>query len=346
MNSKNIFVGALLLAGFFSAPQAHAYKNWWCGGEPVVWNNPFAMVRNTFSIPAGGQREGSLDNAIGRWRGVIGMEDMVSKSPFVTTGSTIWHFNFQNDAAVVPRSNIGGNNGLTQMFHDGCFFGGDAEWIEADVMVASDLGFAPVGETTLGTSGRLTFLHELGHAHGLNHDQRYNHMRATQPRPRVGGTGETVDVLPDDAKGGRFLYPTGNKEINLFASAHRRRSNDTIVANNTGTATVCSKGGDSLTFRSTVGNNGTVNLKQTERWWVSKSGQAHNGVGGIEIGDWANGTFLANVVNTRELTFKLPALPAGTYFLYHGVDMLDEHDESREDDNVVREVLMIQVNNC
>ncbi len=47
-----------------------------------------------------------------------------------------------------------------------------------------------------------------------------------------------------------------------------------------------------------------------------------------------------------ELTFKLPALPAGTYFLYHGVDMLDEHNESREADNAVREGLTIKVNNC
>jgi hypothetical protein len=42
----------------------------------------------------------------------------------------------------------------------------------------------------------------------------------------------------------------------------------------------------------------------------------------------------------------MPALDPGTYFLYHGVDVLDEVDESREDDNSVREALLVQVNNC
>lgn len=346
MNGKNAFVAGLVLAGFFMASQADAYRHSWCGDEGIAWSHPLDMVQNTFSIPVGSQREGSLDNATGRWNGVQGMENIVTMSPSVNSGSTIWHVNFQNDVAVVPRSNIGGNNGLTFMWHDGCFFGGDAEWVEADVMVASDLGFAPTGETSLATSGRMTFIHEFGHAIGLDHHQRYNHMRTMQPRPRVGGPGETVDVLPDDARGGRFLYPTGSDEVNLFASAHRRRSDDSIVANNTGTLTVCASGGDTITFRATVGNNGTVDVKQTERWWISTSNSAHNGVGGIQIGSWTNGTFLANVVNTRELTFTLPAVPPGNYFLYHGVDMLNEHAESREDDNVVREVLRIQANNC
>jgi hypothetical protein len=345
MKSKNIAAGAALLAGFLVASNAGAYTYTTCGDVKVVWSSSFAMVQNTFSIAPGSSRESALDNAIGRWRGVDGMMNMVSKSSTVNAGSSVTFFNFQNDVAVVPSANIGNNNGLTLMLSDGCFFGGDMEWIEADVMVASNLApYGPLDETSLATSGRKTFIHEFGHAHGLGHSQRFNNMRSVQPRPQVGGTGETVDVLPDDAQGGRFLYPSGNSEVNLFAAAHRRTSGDQIVLNDSGTLTFCSKGGADITLNATVGNNGTVDVKQTERWWVSTSGNAYSG--GTQIGSWANGTFLANKVKTRQVTFTMPALTPGTYFLYHGVDVLKEVDESREDDNNVREAVKVQVNKC
>ncbi|HKH46796.1 MAG TPA: hypothetical protein VKM72_19230 [Thermoanaerobaculia bacterium] len=345
MSRKSRFAGAILLTGFFLASQAHAYHYWTCGGVKVVWSNSFEMVQNTYSIAPGGARELAADKAIKRWQNVDGMWNMVSKSSTVTTGSSIAQFNFQNDLAVVPLSSLGGAIGLTMMFHDGCFFGGDAEWIEADVVAASTLDFGAVEETALpGNSGREVFIHEFGHAQGLNHTQGFDLMRAGTPLPLVAGPGETIDVLPDDAQGGRFLYPTGNDEVNLFASAHRRTSDDKITTNNSGTVTFCKKGGGTLKVNATVGNNGTVDVQQTERWWVSTSKTAHSG--GIKVGQWNNGTFLANKVKTRELEFTMPALEPGTYFLYHGVDVLKEVDESREDDNNVREALVVQVNNC
>src|SRR5215213_2599387 len=296
MNRKSTYAGAVLLTGFLLAPQAHAFNNWECGGVKVVWSNPFGMVQNTYSMPLGGARELAADKAIKRWQNVDGMWNMVFKSSMVTTGSSIAQFNFQNDLAVVSKSVLTGDKiGLTMMFHDGCFFGGDAEWIEADVVVRSDLDFGKIEETALpGNSAREVFLHEFGHAHGLDHTQAFNVMRAATPIPLVSGPGETIDVLPDDAKGGRFLYPNGNDEVNLFASAHLRTSDDKIQVNNGGTVTFCKKGGGTLKINATVGNNGTVDVKQTERWWVSTSKTAHSG--GIKIGQWNNGTFLANKV--------------------------------------------------
>jgi len=213
-------------------------------------------------------------------------------------------------------------------------------------MVASDMTFGAVAEDTLPEVGRVTFIHEFGHAHGLDHSQGYNVMRTMQPRPLVAGPGETVDVLPDDAKGGRFLYPSGNTEINLFASAQQRiASTDTIALNNSGTVIACTGGGGKITINATVGNNGTVNVTQTERWWLNKDSFAGHS-GGILIGQWNNGTFLASSAFTRPVTLTLPALAAGTYFLFHGVDVLNQVVESREDDNNVREALRIKVVPC
>ncbi|HEX3530720.1 MAG TPA: hypothetical protein VH988_26955 [Thermoanaerobaculia bacterium] len=344
MNRKNLFTAAALLTGLFVSSYAHAFVFWTCNGNKIVWSDPFTMVPNTFSVPPGGQRDASVNNAINSWVGVIGMMDMVSKSSTVTIGNTVTTGDGQNDVAVAPRANIGGNNGLTLMIHSLCFL--SSSWGEADVFAASDLNFGPVKQDTLvSNSGRSTFMHEFGHAHGLDHDQKFNNMRVPQPRPVVGGPNETVDVLPDDAAGGRFLYPSGNPEVNLFASAQRLNgATDTILMNHTGSITSCSGGGGTVTLNSTVGNNGTVNVTQTERWWVSTDPNAFSG--GFLIFQWNNSTFNANTVLTRQVTFKMPALPVGTYFLFHGVDVFHQVSESREDDNNVREGLIINVINC
>jgi hypothetical protein len=346
MIRKNILAGAVCLVCCSLPSPAHAFTYLTCGGVKVVWDDPFPMVQNTFSIPPGGLREASLNNAINRWRGVGGMLDMVSKSIFVNAGSTYTIDDGQNGAVVVNRSDIGGNNGLTSMIHDGCFIAGDMEWLEADVQVASDMSFAALDETSVTPNrGRETFIHEFGHAHGLQHSQGYNQMRVPGPRPRVGGPGETVDVLPDDAKGGRFLYPSGKTEVNLFASAQRRDTGtDTIVNGTSGTVTSCTGGGGTLTINSTVGNNGTVNVTQTERWWLNTSIAGHSG--GILIGQWNNSTFVANSAFTRLITLTMPPLAAGTYFLFHGVDVFNVANESREDDNNVREALVVKVIPC
>ncbi|MFP5287745.1 MAG: hypothetical protein ACLGI9_18555 [Thermoanaerobaculia bacterium] len=344
MTRKNLFAGAALLALFFSASHAGAYMYVACGGTKVVWNHDLVFVQNLYSIEPLSLREAALENAIDRWQNVRGMQNFISKHPVLGLGSTIYHGDGRNDAAVVKRSSIDGANGLTVIFHDGCFFGGDMEWTETDVMAAGDLGFGQLGETSLVTSGRSTFMHEVGHAIGLRHAQSFSNMRVPQPRPLVGGPGETIDALPDDAQGGRFLYPLNQAEVNVFTSAHRKTSGDSIAVNTGGTFNRCSSGGQTLTVNATAGNNGTVDVTQTERWWVSKSKTAHGG--GIEVHKLTSVSFPANKVKTKSVTITLPPLEPGTYFLYHGVDLVEGVNESRADDNSNREALVIKVVDC
>jgi hypothetical protein len=342
MNRKHIVAGAVLLGGFLMASQAHAFKFLTCNGNPIIWGDTFLMTRNKFSIPTGTTEEGAFKNAVGRWNGVIGMKNMVDISSSTTSGGFVVTGDGQNDVALTDPALIGGNNGLTLMLRSLCFF--SSSWGEADVFVSNTLPFGHIAEDTLTTSGRSSFIHEFGHAHGLLHHQRFNNMRVPQPRPVVGGPNETVDVLPDDAAGGRFLYPSGFIEFNLFASAQRKTSKDKIVLANSGTKTFCSKGGGSITLNSTIGNNGSFLLISTERWWVSTSANAHDG-SGTEIFHKDDVVFDQEKTTQSTVTFTMPALPAGTYFLYHGVDVIKDV-ESRTDDNAVREALKIQVNNC
>jgi hypothetical protein len=117
------------------------------------------------------------------------------------------------------------------------------------------------------------------------------------------------------------------------------------VLNHTGTVTSCSSGGGSITLAFTTGNNGNIPLTSTQRWWVSTSADAHSVGQGIQIFQANNSTFAANSVKQGTVTFKMPALPVGTYFLYHGVDVIPQN-ESRADDNAAREGLKIKVINC
>jgi hypothetical protein len=281
---------------------------------------------------------------MGRWNLVAGMADRFNNFG-TSSGSGITHGDGRFDAAVVNSSDIGNNNGLTKVFWNvSCNTIIRRKIIEADVMVAAHLAFGNPSESTLVTTGRGTFVHEFGHALGLKHFQGFNMMRATQPRPLFGGPGEHIDILPDDAAGGRALYPVSGTHRNLLSTAHRRNpSNDTILLNQLGTVFACSGGGGSLGVNATVANNGNVNITQTERWFVSTNSTAY---GGTQVFQWAGSTYNAGSAITVLRTFTLPALSVGTYRLFHAVDALNQHSETREDDNVAREALIIEVISC
>jgi len=176
-----------------------------CDDVKVVWEGANNLFRNTFSIGNGGARESAYLNGITRWNAVRGMNDILVNAG-TTAGSSITHGNDQSDAAVVPASAIGNAAGLTKRFFDSCDIFSDQHIIETDVMVASNQDFTTnPDEATVFLPARITFLHEFGHALGLNHFEDYNIMRAVGASPFVGGTGEHADILPDDAAGGRFL---------------------------------------------------------------------------------------------------------------------------------------------
>jgi hypothetical protein len=334
-----------LAAVVLSAGDAAAFGYTTCDGVNVIWQGANNLVRNTFSIADGGARHSAYLNGITRWNAVRGMLDVLVDAG-TTSGSSITHGDGQNDVAVVLPSVINNAAGLTVVFTDSCDSFGDEHIVETDVMIASTQDFViNPDEATVFLPGRITMLHELGHAIGLNHFEDYNIMRAAGPSPFVGGSGEHAEILPDDAAGGRFLYPSGLGQVNVFASAQRRDVGTNVIANNTGVGPVfsCSGGGGQITIDATVGNNGTVDIKQTERWFVSTNKNAY---GGTLIFQWNNSTYLANSALTLQRTMTMPALPVGTYFLFHAVDALNEHAESRESDNVAREALIIKVISC
>ena len=145
----------------------------------------------------------------------------------------IEHDNDRSDVALVKRADIDGASGLTLTDLDGCTFSWEVEHIvTADVMIADDMIFQRADESKLVVGpaagkriGALVFLHELGHALGLAHSDRFAVMRdglaARVPfvgmTPGSGGLGS--ELTGDDVAGISGIYGYNPSYRNVFVSS-------------------------------------------------------------------------------------------------------------------------------
>jgi hypothetical protein len=283
-------VGVTLVTGLLAllsdGSEASAYDFESCGGGNVKkWESTIYLRQNYNSIESGSLREGAYNAAKARWNNVGAMENMLGTLTYPPSfGSTLSQSDLYSDV-FFSNDLDDGSVGLEVSMSDGC------EIVVTDVIIRPGFSSNNPSETGLGTYNRAILVHEFGHSLGLAHDEGFNMMRASVPNPLIGGTGEHVDVLPDDALGGRILYPQAGSETNLFSSAHLRTSGN-VISRNTGAGPVysCSGGGGQLTVNATVGNNGTTNVTQDERWYVSTNVTQY---GGTPIGTWYGSTFNA-----------------------------------------------------
>jgi hypothetical protein len=348
------------LACLLSTSGAGAFRYLTCNGKPVRWSAPFGTVQNLCSIPSGSPQAKAYASALSQWRGVEGMQDMVFH--FGTWPSDHCSINLNdgvNDVALVESSVIDGALGTTIVVRS-------CEKIEeVNVLVANlsaqsfenpDEAFA-VGTCpyALSRTGQATMLHELGHAHGLaitsaggpdNHPLNFTVMRPSPPVPLGGGGAAVIhdQPMPDDAAGGRFLYPSDKTERNLMASAQRFTTSG--IRNTAPWKTIQRCRGETFSFRWTTANTGTVSLTSDQRFYLAPSPSAH-GLTGITLATWFGATVDAQKEVHAAITVKIPCTtPPGLYWLYHEADAGHVIAEVSESDNVIHNPLTIQVGGC
>src|ERR1051325_6705429 len=339
-----------------AAPVAQAFKTVQCDGAKLKWpgnSNNMKMTRNKCSVGNGSAQADSYFGTINRWNEVGGMWDKIEAAFMWPSDHCFMEFDDgENDFALVNAAQIDGNLGSTMVFRD-C-----PEIFEVDILMANldTQGFTNPDETVaIGASsntGRFAVLHEFGHGLGLSiqpkgsstnaHVTGYAVMRASPPTPLAGGgsSQQHARVMPDDAAGVRFLYPSGNNEFNLMASA--QSFDGSTVVNNSTTSTVNRCRGASVNFVWSMVNAGTTNVTCDQRFFISTSSTAHNSAG-ITLTTWFDATVFGQSAVFPSVAPKIPCgTPPGLYFLYHQVDSNNEFGEWNESDNVVRLPMKIQ----
>ena len=325
-----------------------------CGGYNVTWPSAFYIRRNTCSIPDPGSRYNAISDQMSRWRNVGGMRAMVYWSAYTQTNCIIDPNDEINEIAFVPTAQIDGNGGRAIMTTDDCWLPGDEDYDSVKIFIAADVGGTvgqPEPEIPSSAVGngylRHTILHELGHAHGLDHENVLNIMTdgsvTGNAFGRLGGDSERIDVWPDDAKGGRALYPDSGSEVNIFATG-QCVSNGNIYNGNGQRRTIeldaCPGGVWATTFG--AGNNGTTTVSFVERFYISTSSTSWSGTGGTSL-SFYNGVYGKETMFTLVKQFTMPNVGIGTYYLYHAVDYNDQVNEGRESDNVSRHAIRLKV---
>jgi len=357
---KRAIALALVVAGILVSSRARAFRFLTSGGKPVRWSGSFGLVQNLCSIPAGTQQAKAYASALGQWRGVGGMQDVAFHyGTWPSDHCSIALDDGWNDVALVDSSSIDGALGATIVVRS------SDRIVEVNVLVANlsaqsfenpDEAFAP-GTCPFSPTrtGQSSFLHELGHAHGIaissaggpdNHPLDFTIMRPSPPIPLGGGapTYAHAQPMPDDAACGRFLYPSQLTETNLMASAQRLVSDS--IQNTAPWKTIQRCRGETFTFHFTTANTGTTSVASDQRFFLATSPSAH-GSEGITVGTWYGATVNAQKQVHPSITTTVPCgTPKGLYWLYHEVDAGHVVAESSETDNVIHNPLTIQVLDC
>jgi Matrixin len=230
MKQTRLFLALLLVAGSVSVTRAAAWKR--CDGETVKPKyQPMEISWDLCSLPDGSPAQRAFFTALYEVRNYVHSLGFGAGYRRIHNGRClIEHDNDRSDTALVNRADIDGNLGLT-LIHEDC-----EDIITADVMVSSDLDFTRADEARVitmapaGTKiGALVYLHEVGHALGLEHTSDFAVMRdglgARAPfvgmSPNSGGL--SSELTGDDVFGISRIYGFTPSYRNVYVTSQALR---------------------------------------------------------------------------------------------------------------------------
>ncbi|WP_137940072.1 matrixin family metalloprotease [Chitinivorax sp. B] len=218
------FTASTLLA--LSAPGAMAASWQECNGNKIRWNNSWTnMYISTTSFPAGSVWDSKLQNAMWHWNNVkgAGFNFYVGRD----TDGTHSNSNGVNEI-YLHGSEAGGALAVTfSRYHCYWLFGWHYGRDEADIAFNSNLAWSTGAFNYANLGSPYSFegvsLHELGHALGLGHEDRWmSNMNSYYPNSGPLGQFKEWDPIGDDRIGVRSLYPDATAETDVAGSAFKR----------------------------------------------------------------------------------------------------------------------------
>jgi hypothetical protein len=335
---------SIVASALIGSTAAHAYGWQTCDGNKIRYDNQWTnMYISTTSFPAGSSWDSRLQNAMWHWNNV--------------KGST-WDFYVGRDTDGTHNSSNGRNevyldNSVTlptlavthRRYHCYWLFGWHYEIDESDIAFNNNISWN-LGALGYGTPGSpYSFegiaMHELGHALGLNHEDRW--IATMNSYYRNGGTvghWKEWDPLPDDRAGIRYLYPDSTTERDVAGSVYRRTGSGSsgLVASPSS-----ANRGSNVTLQFTFHNMSTSTQTFNIGFYLSTNDYISTGdrLLGTNTGAWASagasGTF------TRTVTIPGNVSP-GRYWLGYIVDFDNRLGESNEGNNYMEMPRAIQIN--
>lgn len=335
---KRLISGIIFAIYAFSFPfagNANAYSWRECSGHRIRWNDGWTnMCISTTSFPAGSSWDSRLQNAMWHWNNVKG-----SRFDFYVVRDTDGtHDSDNGDNEVYMDDNIylGGALAVTRTrYHCYWLFGWHYGIDETDIefngnpWVSWDTGTLNYSNLGSPYNFESVALHELGHALGLLHEDRWlATMNSYYANSGPLGHWKEWDPLADDRQGARYLYPDSTTEVDIAASVFKRTGSGSsgLVSSPSSAAH-----GSSVTIEYTLSNQGTSTQSFTVGFYLSRN--AYISTSDVLLGT-SSFSGPAGAVGTFTRTLTIPsATTAGTYYLGFFVDHQKAIGEANEDNN-------------